>query len=135
MRPHTLLNVATSINGKITTPTRDLHAFGGDEDQDLLEELRASADAVMIGAGTLRDEDPLLTIRTTGRIEKRRRENRPAQPHAVVVSSSLDFPVETSRFFTRADVRKFVCTADDVGAARVKLIRRFAEVIEVPRIG
>lgn len=135
MRPHTLLNVATSIDGKITTQARDLHAFGGDEDQDLVEELRASADAVMIGAGTLRDEDPLLTIRSRNRIENRQRKTRSAQPHAVVVSRSLDFPVETSRFFACSETRKFVFTAEDARTARLNVIRRYAEVIQVPATG
>lgn len=48
MRPHTLLIVATSVDGKITTQERDLHAFGGDEDQDLIEELRASTGRILL---------------------------------------------------------------------------------------
>ena len=134
MRPHTLLNVATSIDGKVTTQARDLHAFGGDEDQELMEELRTSVDAVMIGAGTVRDEDPLLTVRSRQNIERRRRENRSDQPHAIVVSASLDFPLKTSRFFASAGVRKFVCTANDAPLARINFIRRYAEVIQAPRL-
>ena len=135
MRPHTVLNIAISIDGKVTTRDRKFHAFGGEEDQDLMEKLRASADAVMIGAGTLRDEDPLLTIRTTRRIKKRLREKRSAQPHAVVVSRSLDFPLESSRFFACADARRFVCTGKDAPSARVAAIRPYAEVVQVPVTG
>jgi riboflavin-specific deaminase-like protein len=135
MKPHTLLNVATSIDGKITTGARDFHKFGGDEDRDFMETLRASADAVIVGAGTLRDEDPLLTIRSPEKIKKRQRENRPAQPRSVIVSRSLDFPIENSRFFACRETEKIVCTGDDAPKARVKTVGRYAEIIKVRTTG
>src|SRR5690349_16636095 len=100
MRPYVVLNAAISIDGKLSTAGRDYHGFGGEEDADLMDELRSEADAVMIGAGTLRAEDPLLTVRNPERIRRRIEAGRTRQPHAVVVSRSLSFPVQNSRFFS-----------------------------------
>jgi riboflavin-specific deaminase-like protein len=132
MRPHIVLNAAVSIDGKISTVARDFHAFGGKEDADLMDELRASADAVMIGAGTLRAEDPLLTVRSPDRIRARQASGRSAQPSAVVVSRSFAFPIEGSRFFTSADCRKYICTAEGAPADRLRTISCLADLLIVP---
>ena len=103
MRPFVFMNAATSIDGKLTTAARDLHGFGGPEDRALMEDLRAEADAVMIGAGTLREEDPPLLVRAAEKVDRRRDAGKPDQPDGVVVSRSLDFRVAGSRFFQTPD--------------------------------
>ena len=71
-RPFTFGNLAISLDGRISTADRALHGFGGREDRDLMEELRSQADAVMIGAATVRDENPRLRLSSQKWIEARR---------------------------------------------------------------
>ncbi len=131
MRPFTFLNVASSIDGKITTRARDYHGFGGVEDRELMDDLRAKADAVMIGAGTLRAEDPLLIVRSAARVAARQLAGRPPQPMAVVVSRSLDFPVAGSRFFAEPGVAKLVVCGEDAPTDRVERLSGVAGVVQV----
>ena len=90
-RPFTFGNLAISLDGRISTADRALHGFGGREDRDLMEELRSQADAVMIGAATVRDENPRLRLSSQKWIEARRLAGRTSQPRSIVVSRSLYF--------------------------------------------
>lgn len=129
---HTFINVATSIDGKLTTQDRELHAFGGDEDRSLMEDLRADADAVMIGAGTLREEDPLLIIRDPSKVARRIGSGHNPQPIAVIVSNSLDFPVEGSKFFEYPGRDRFVFTSHEAPSDRFALVSQRARVFQGP---
>lgn len=132
IRPFTYLNVATSLDGKITTAARDLIGFGGPEDQDRMDQLRAGADAVMIGAGTLRAEDPLLTVRSGERIAARLAAGRSAQPVAIVVSRRLDLPLAGSAFFAAPGVERWLATAADLPPGPAAAYAGHAEILPVP---
>jgi len=131
-RPFTVLNVATSIDGRITTPQRDLIGFGGAEDRDRMDQLRADADAVLIGAGTLRDEDPMLSVSVPARIAARQAAGRPAQPVAAVVSGKLEFKLAGSRFFSVPGQSRWVFTGAAVAAARRAEVAVVAEIEPLP---
>ena len=129
MRPFTYINLAISIDGKLTTADRKLHGFGGPEDRDLMDELRSRADAVMIGAATLREEDPLLWVRKPERLVVRAEQGREPQPWNVIISRSLDLPsLEGSMFFNTPGFRRLVFTGMNHSEERVAEIRKLAEV-------
>lgn len=136
MRPLTYLNLAISVDGKITTADRRLHGFGGPEDRDLMDELRARADAVMIGAATLREEDPLLWVRSPERLAQRAAEGRAGQPWNVIVSQTLKLgDINNSKFFQTAGFRKIVVSGEDHAETDLAAIRPFADVLAVPKLG
>ena len=62
-RPFVTMNVAESADGKIAPVDGGKVNFGSVEDRMQMEALRAEADGVLIGGGTLRTEDPPLLIR------------------------------------------------------------------------
>lgn len=133
MRPQTYLNLAISVDGKITTADRALHGFGGPDDRDLMDELRAQADAVMIGAATLREEDPLLWVRSPERLARRQAEGRPGQPWNVIVSQSLQLgDIEHSKFFQTPGFRRVVVTGENHPVSELARFKPFAEVISLP---
>ncbi|MDF0552318.1 dihydrofolate reductase family protein [Kamptonema sp. UHCC 0994] len=132
MRPFTFINLAISIDGKISTFDRKLQAFGGIEDQELMEDLRAKADAIMIGGQTMRDEDILLTVRSPERIAQRLAANRDRQPWSVVVSQSLNLTTENSQFFQSQNSRKLLFTSELQSKNRREEFSKFAEVYTVP---
>lgn len=97
-RPWISLNMAMTLDGKIATENRRFASFGSPRDQARLYELRARADAVMTGAGTLRAQD--VDLNSGGARYQRLRRRRGLQPENVriVVTSSGDLPA-TARLF------------------------------------
>jgi 2,5-diamino-6-(ribosylamino)-4(3H)-pyrimidinone 5'-phosphate reductase len=63
-RPFVFINVAMTADGKIDTFQRRGAAISSPRDRERVDELRASADAVMVGGKTLLDEDPKLTVKS-----------------------------------------------------------------------
>lgn len=63
-RPFVFINVAMTADGKIDTFQRRGAAISSPRDRERVDELRAGADAVMVGGRTLLDEDPKLTVKS-----------------------------------------------------------------------
>ncbi|HLJ62814.1 MAG TPA: RibD family protein, partial [Stellaceae bacterium] len=62
-RPFALAHLAQSLDGRIATIAGRSRWVSGEEDLDHTHRLRALADAVLVGAGTIRHDDPQLTVR------------------------------------------------------------------------
>lgn len=62
--PFVHLKLAVSLDGKIATRTRDSHWVTGPESRARAHELRHQYDAILIGGGTAKTDDPLLTDRS-----------------------------------------------------------------------
>jgi riboflavin-specific deaminase-like protein len=87
-RPRVLVNFASSIDGKITLVPRlrdrPFTMSRGKRDHERMRELRAMADAILIGASNLRADDPDLALSTA---EKQRRVAAgERQPYRIVVT-------------------------------------------------
>lgn len=80
-RPLVTLKLATTLDGRIATASGESQWITGPAARAHVHSQRARHDAVMIGAGTARSDDPSLTIRGLG-ISR--------QPVRVVLSRSLD---------------------------------------------
>jgi len=130
-RPFTYGNLAISLDGRISTADRALHGFGGREDRNLMEELRSQADAVMIGAATVRDENPRLRVSCQEWIEARRLAGRSSQPRAIVVSRSLDFPWHQRDLFRESESRPLVITHSDHPTPILDDLRTVADLLLV----
>ncbi|MEB3419671.1 bifunctional diaminohydroxyphosphoribosylaminopyrimidine deaminase/5-amino-6-(5-phosphoribosylamino)uracil reductase RibD [Salipiger marinus] len=94
-RPHVTLKLASSFDGRIATATGESRWITGPEARAVVHALRASHDAVMVGAGTARADDPDLTVRGWG---PRR------QPVRVVVSRLIDVPLMSRLAASARDV-------------------------------
>ena len=118
-RPFVYVNMAMTADGKITSAAREYAAFTSRHDKRRMDRLRAEADAVLIGAGTLRADDPPLSIRDPEMRALR------ASLRTVVVSARLDLPFG-GRFFRDGDpALRIVATVDDAPEDRVqKLVGR-----------
>jgi 2,5-diamino-6-(ribosylamino)-4(3H)-pyrimidinone 5'-phosphate reductase len=63
-RPFVFINIAVTADGKIDTFERKGAAISSRRDKERVDQLRASADAIMVGGRTLLDEDPKLTVKS-----------------------------------------------------------------------
>ena len=81
-RPRVTLKLATSFDGRIATASGESQWITGAEARRDVHGLRACHDAVMVGGGTARADNPSLTVRGL---------NLDRQPVRVVVSRHLDF--------------------------------------------
>ena len=126
-----VVNMAVSVDGRITTRTREHVALGSERDRRLMDELRTRADAVIIGAGTIRHHGHPIVIRYDDLRKRRVARGRAPHPVNVVMSRALDLPLK-SKFFTSPDTRRIVFTTKRAPKARVKRFERAAEVIVLP---
>lgn len=104
-RPFVTLKLASSFDGRIATATGDSQWITGPEARRLVHAMRARHDAVMVGAGTARGDDPSLTVRELG-VDH--------QPVRVVVSRRLDLPLMGSLARTAKDIPVWLCHGTDV---------------------
>jgi 2,5-diamino-6-(ribosylamino)-4(3H)-pyrimidinone 5'-phosphate reductase len=91
-----VVNAATSVDGKLSTRERRQVRISGDEDFDRVDRLRAAADAVLVGVGTVLADDPHLGVKSENRRVERLRNGRPANPARVVADSRARTPPDAT---------------------------------------
>ncbi len=96
-RPHVTLKLASSLDGRIATATGESRWITGPEARAEVHRLRAASDAVMVGTGTARADDPMLTVRLGQGTDRR-------QPVRVLIDPRLDLPVDMAAIRSAAEV-------------------------------
>ena len=127
-RPFVYVNMAMTADGKITSAHREEPQFTSRRDKRSMDKLRAEADAVLIGAGTLRGDDPPLHIRDDEMKAYRRSLGKPEHPLNVLVTASAAVDA-WARFFKRDRAAWcIVATVEDAPAAQRSALAQVAEV-------
>jgi riboflavin-specific deaminase-like protein len=90
-RPYVILNMASTVDGRASIDGRS-GAIGDRADRELFHALRASVDAVMAGAGTLRVERYGRIIANEATRARRRERGLSEEPLACIVSGRLSLP-------------------------------------------
>jgi 5-amino-6-(5-phosphoribosylamino)uracil reductase len=127
-RPYVLSSVAASIDGYIddASPTRLL--LSNAEDFDRVDEVRASCDAILVGAATIRADNPRLLIRSEERQQARVAAGKtPSLIKVTITNTGLD---PEAKFFTTGDEAKLVYTSTGVQAAVAKQLADAATVVD-----
>jgi riboflavin-specific deaminase-like protein len=92
-RPYLGLNMVSSLDGKAAIDWRT-QGLSTELDRRLFHNLRTQVDAVMVGAGTLRQERYGRLTKSEELRRKRIQEGLAADPLAVIVSARLDLPAD-----------------------------------------
>ena len=96
-RPFVFVNMISTVDGRAARDGRSA-TIGADADLELLLELRAIADAVLIGTGTLRAEGYDRLVRREARRQRRLAAGLAEDPLAVVLSRRFDVPWDAGLF-------------------------------------
>jgi 2,5-diamino-6-(ribosylamino)-4(3H)-pyrimidinone 5'-phosphate reductase len=129
-RPFVYVNMATTVDGKITSAGREYPRFTSRFDRETMDRLRAEADALMVGAGTVRADDPSLHVRSASMREYRRKLGRPEALTRILVSRSLNLDL-SSRFFGDDGAERIVATVEQAPADRLAAVEQVASVWQV----
>lgn len=123
-RPMVTLKLALSWDGRIATATGESQWITGPQARRRVHAMRANHDAVLIGGGTARADDPSLTVRGLGVAH---------QPVRVVLSRRLDLPLSGQLAQTAGAVPVWILHGADADQGLVSAWRGLgAEVIETP---
>jgi riboflavin-specific deaminase-like protein len=127
-RPFVYVNMAMTLDGKVVSgnPKAGYLLTGSEGDRRGMAELRAAADAVIIGAGTLRAENPVLSIRYDDLRANRADEGKPENPRYLVLTGSGRLDPD-ARMFEQPGA--MVVTSVDGSRAVPEKIRAKAEIL------
>ncbi len=97
-RPYVLLSCAVSVDGCLDAPGPSRLVLSSGQDLDRVDGERAAADAVMVGAGTIRRDDPGLLVRSPALRAARAARGLCPHPARVTLTASGDLDAG-ARFF------------------------------------
>jgi riboflavin-specific deaminase-like protein len=119
-RPYTLLSCSVSIDGYIANASSRL-LLSNDADFDRVDAVRASCDAILVGASTVRIDNPRLLVRSQARRDERAARGLAPSPIKVTVTRRAELDARAD-FFTAGDAEKLVyCESPRVVDARERL--------------
>jgi len=110
VRPYVLLSTAASLDGYIDDDSDSRLLLSNESDFDRVDELRAGVDAILVGANTVRRDDPRLVLRSADRARRRVAAGLPEGPSKVTVTDTGELDPDAA-FFTVGGVEKLVYTS------------------------
>jgi 5-amino-6-(5-phosphoribosylamino)uracil reductase len=129
-RPYVVLSCATSIDGYIDDATDDRLLLSNTDDLDRVDAVRADCDAILVGANTIRLDNPRLLVRSERRRDLRLARGLPASPTKVTITGRGELD-PAAAFFAPDGTDKIVyCASAAVDKTRERLRGR-ATVVAV----
>lgn len=126
-RPYVLLSCSMSLDGYLNDATDERLLLSNAADFDRVDAVRSSCDAILVGARTVRLDNPRLLVRSAARREERTARGLPPSPMKVTVTRQAQLDAE-AEFFTAGDTEKLVyCPSAAMGEA----ITRFGKVATI----
>jgi 5-amino-6-(5-phosphoribosylamino)uracil reductase len=120
-RPYTVLSCGISLDGYLDAATQERLVLSNPADLERVDRVRAESDAILVGAATVRNDNPRLVVRSAELRERRRAQGLPVTPMKVTVTEHghLD---PCSNFFVLGECEKLVyCASRAVAEVRCRL--------------
>ncbi|MFA1545390.1 RibD family protein [Actinomadura chokoriensis] len=118
-----------SADGYIDDASPERLRLSSPADFDRVDEVRAGCDAILVGAGTVRADDPKLLIRSAARRERRAARGLPADLTKVTLTWGGDLD-PGARFFTTGEAPKLVYAPSGTAAGLAPRLDGLADVID-----
>jgi 2,5-diamino-6-(ribosylamino)-4(3H)-pyrimidinone 5'-phosphate reductase len=115
---HVRVNAAMSADGKLSTRRREQVTISGEQDFARVYRLRAEADAVVVGVGTVLADDPSLLSHDEARRDQVGKAGKPAR---VVVDSRARTPLDAS--ILAGDATTYLLVSDAAPDDRLEALR------------
>ena len=119
-RPYVLLSCAISADGYLDDARPERLILSGPADLDRVDDVRAGCDAILVGAGTIRRDDPRLLIRDPRRRARRAARGLPEHPARVTLTGTGDLS-PGARFFAPGAERLVYCATPALPRARARI--------------
>jgi riboflavin-specific deaminase-like protein len=126
-RPYVLLSVAMSVDGYIDDTTDARLLLSNEADFDRVDQVRAESDAIMIGAETLRRDNPRLLVNSAERRAAREARGLPAYPLKVTLTRSGNLDRDLK--FWHHGGEKVVYAPDEAAAELQSTLAGLADVV------
>ncbi len=126
-RPYVLLSCAMSVDGYIDDPSPDRLLLSNAEDFDRVDQVRAESDAILIGATTLRRDNPRLLVNSPERRGERELRGLPAYPLKVTITASGNLSPDL-KFWHHGDAKLVYCPVS-VAPKLKEVLGELAEVV------
>ncbi|MEU9677843.1 MULTISPECIES: RibD family protein [Streptomyces] len=128
-RPYVILSAAMSVDGYLDDTSPERLLLSNALDFDRVDQVRAESDAILIGATTMRQDNPRLLVNSADRRAQRVADGKPEYPLKVTVTRTGDISADLK--FWHHGGEKLVFTVDDaVGKVRATL-GDLADVVSV----
>jgi 2,5-diamino-6-(ribosylamino)-4(3H)-pyrimidinone 5'-phosphate reductase len=121
-RPHILINVAMTADGKIDSILRKGATISSSADKNRVDQLRADSDGVLVGGRTLVSEDPRLTVKSAKLRLERIARGLDENPVKVGIVSVADLELD-GRFLNDGPARRFIYTTKRTPAEMITRLR------------
>jgi 5-amino-6-(5-phosphoribosylamino)uracil reductase len=127
-RPYTLLSCSISLDGYLDDASDHRLLLSNTADLDRVDAVRATCDAIMVGAATVRNDNPRLLVRSDARRDDRAAQGLPTTPTKVTVTAGgrLD---PAAHFFTLGECDKLVYCPGDSAAVVAATLGECATVV------
>ncbi|WP_227984683.1 RibD family protein [Nocardia spumae] len=119
-RPYVVLSVAVSVDGYIDDTIPERLYLSNEADFDRVEVVRTKCDAILIGAGTLRRDNPRLIIKNPERLAARAAAGEPAHLQKVVVTGSGNLDPAARFWHFGVEERIPIAYTTDAGAEKLR---------------
>jgi len=132
-RPFVYLNMAATVDGKITSATREYPRLTTRYDRDTMDRLRAESDAILVGARSIRADNPFLHVRSEEMQAHRRSIGKPDSLLRIVVTASLDLDLESRFFDDTFGTDRIIATTEEAPRERLTRLESKAEIWQIGR--
>ncbi|WP_338865270.1 bifunctional diaminohydroxyphosphoribosylaminopyrimidine deaminase/5-amino-6-(5-phosphoribosylamino)uracil reductase RibD [Myxococcus stipitatus] len=119
--PWVTLKAAATLDGKLATATGDSRWVTGEKAREWVHRLRDSVDVILVGANTVRQDDPKLTTRLAG--------GKGKDALRIVVDSHLRLSPRYTVFSQKSSARTIIATLEDPEGRKAR--RFLAQGVEV----